>query len=167
MGLLKNKGELDWPEALQKSVFKDAREQLSTLMRRAYRSVNSGNNPDPATLNDLQAQYRKMREILENNVSELKPDEYIEARRYLNEIGQTIKGLQDPNVVHQFSDEWKPTKAKFVHELVQHMRAKGLLFAPANEEDQAAYMALYHALAAFDAGMARVVRGNPQAAESK
>jgi hypothetical protein len=162
VSLLKNKGELDWPEALQGSIFKDAREQINALIQRAHRSVDSGNTPDASTLNDLQAQYRKLRETLRNNVSELKPDEYIEAKRYVDELGQTVKGLQDPNVVHQFSDDWKPKKARFVHELVQHMRDKGLLFAPASDEDQAAYMSLYHALAAFDAGMTRVARGNSE-----
>jgi hypothetical protein len=162
VSLLKNKGDLDWPEALQGGAFKDSREQINSLMQRAYKSVDSGNNPDPATLSDLQAQYRKLSEILRNNVSELRPDEYIEAKRFLNEVSQTIRGLQDPNVVHQFSDDWKPKKARTVAELVQHMREKGLLFAPASEADQAAYVALYHALAAFDAGMTRVagLRGN-------
>jgi hypothetical protein len=163
----RRKGELDWPEALQASVFKEGRDQINALMKRAYRSVDSGSNPDPATLNDLLAQFRKMREVLRNNVSEMKPDAYIEARNYLDEVGKTVKGLQDPNVVHQFSGDWKPEKAKFVHELVQHMREKGLLFAPASEEDQAAYIALYHALAAFDAGMTRVARGNGEAPENK
>lgn len=164
VALLKNKGDLDWPEALQSGPFKDCREQINALMRRAYRSVDSGNNPDPATLNDLQAQYRKLRDVLRNNVSEMKPDEYIEAQRYVNEVNQTIKGLQDPNVAHQFSDDWKPKKAQFVHELVQHMRQKGLLFAPACDDDQASYVALYHAMAAFDAGMTRVagLRGNSE-----
>jgi hypothetical protein len=167
VALLKNKGELDWPEALQGGAFKDSREQLSTLMHRAYKSVDSGNNPDPATLNDLQAQYRKLRDVLKNNVSELKPDEYIEAQRYLKEVGQTVTALQDPNVGHQFSGDWKPAKSRFVHDLVQHMREKGLLFAPASEEDQAAYVSLYHALAAFDAGMTRMARGNGEAPENK
>jgi hypothetical protein len=167
VALLKNKGELDWPESLQSSDFKESREQINTLMHRAYKSVDSGNNPDPATLNDLQAQYRKMRDILKNNASKLKPDEYIEAKRYLEQIGQTLTALQDPNIGHQFSGDWKPTKARFVHELVQHMREKGLLFAPAAEEDQAAYVSLYHALAAFDAGLTRLARGNGEAAENK
>jgi len=167
VALLKNKGELDWPESLQGSAFKESRDQISALMRRAYKSVDSGNNPDSATLNDLQAQYRKMSDILRNNVSEMKPGDFIEAQRYLKEVGQTITALQDPNIGHQFSGDWKPTKAKFVHELVQHMREKGLLFDSASEEDQAAYMALYHALAAFDAGLARVARGQGEAPENK
>jgi hypothetical protein len=132
--------------------------------------VDSGNNADPATLNDLQAQFRKLSESLRNKVTELRPDQYIEAQRYINAVGQTIKGLQDPNVVHQFSDDWKPAKVRSVAALVIHMRDKGLLFAPASESDEAAYVALYHALAAFDAGLGRVVRGargNPEGSDTK
>jgi hypothetical protein len=170
VSLLKNKGDLDWPEALQGSAFKDSREQINSLMQRAYRSLDSGNNPDPATLNNLLAQFRKMRDNLRSNVTELKPDEYIEAQRYLNEVGQTIKGLQDPNLGHLFSDDWRPTKARSVATLVEHMRDKGLLFAPATSSDEAAYVALYHALAAFDGGLGGTVssaRSNPDGGDNK
>lgn len=159
VALLKNKGELDWPESLQGSAFKESREQIDALMRQAYKSLDLGNNPHSATLNDLLAQFRKMRNTLQSHVSEMKPDEYIESQRCLAAIGQTIKGLQDPNVGQQFRGEWRPTKARSVAELVLHMRDKGLLFAPASARDEAAYVALYHALAAFDAGVGRIVRG--------
>src|SRR5262249_8198654 len=42
VALLKNKGELEWPESLLGSAFKESREQLNTLMQGAYRSVDSG-----------------------------------------------------------------------------------------------------------------------------
>jgi hypothetical protein len=169
VGLLKNRGELEWPEPLHGSAFKEGREQLNALMQGAYRSVGSGNNPDPATLNNLLAEFRKMRATLKANVGDLKPDEYIEARRYLDELGQTISALQDPNISKQFNDDWKQ-KVRDVAQLVQYMREKGLMFAPATEKDQAAYVALYHALAAFDAGLGQVVsgaRGSPDAGDNK
>jgi hypothetical protein len=102
-------------------------------------------------------------------VGDLKPDEYIEARRYLDELGQTIWALQDPKVGKQFQDDWK-LKTRDVAQLVKHMREKGLLFAPATEKDQAAYVALYHALAAFDDSLRRGVsgaRGNSDAGDSE
>lgn len=163
IGLLKNNGELDWPEALQGGTFKEGRDQINALMRRAYKSVASGSNPDAPTLNDLQSQYRKLRQTVQANVDELKPNEYIEAKRYLDEVGQTVKGLEAPDVGRQFSE--KP-KAQDVADLVKYMRDKGLLFGPATEGDEAAYMAIYHALVAFDAGMTRTTglnRVNPDA----
>ncbi|HEY7312139.1 MAG TPA: hypothetical protein VH643_22430, partial [Gemmataceae bacterium] len=49
-------------------------------------------------------------------------------------------------------------KGKNVAELVQHMRDKGLWFAPATPGDESAYTSLYYALAAFDAGMSQAAR---------
>jgi hypothetical protein len=166
VGLLKKNGDLEWPESLLGGAFKEGRERINALIHTAHRSVASGKNPDAATLNDLQDQYRKLRETLDNNVSELKPDEYIEAKNYLRQIANTITALKDPNIGKQFSDDWKP-KASSVHDLVKHMREKGLLFAPAvTDQDQAAYVALYHALAAFDAGMERNTGGNRSGLEN-
>jgi hypothetical protein len=171
VAMLKNQGELNWPESLQGPSFKATREQISSLMQRAYRSVDSANNPDAVTLNDLLAQYRKLRGLLASNVIELRPDEYVEAQRFVTELSRTIKELQDPNVVRQFSDEWRPTKARSVAELVNHMRNKGLLFAPASQSDLPSYMALYHALAAFDAGLERTLsdsnRGLPDYGDNR
>lgn len=152
IGLLKNNGELDWPESLQGDAFKEGREQINNLMHNAYKNVSSGSNPSAPTLNDLQDQYRKMRQKAQNE--ELKPNDYIEAKRYLDEIGQTIKGLGDPNVGRQFNE--KP-QSKDVADLVRHMREKGLLFAPATQGDEAAYTSLYHAFVSFDAGMTRLI----------
>jgi hypothetical protein len=39
------------------------------------------------------------------------------------------------------------------------MAEQGLRFAPATPKDEPAYLALYHALAAFDAGMSPVESG--------
>jgi hypothetical protein len=169
VGLLKNNGDLEWPESLLGRAFKDGRERINSQICTAYKSVASGNNPDAATLNDLLAQVRKMRAKLKDNVGDLKPDEYIEARRYVDELGQTLSALQDPNIGKQFNGDWRP-KVRDVAQLVKHMREKGLMFAPATEKDQAAYVALYHALAAFDASLGRVVhdaRGNLDGGDNK
>jgi hypothetical protein len=157
--MLKKNGDLEWPESLLGGAFKEGRERINTLMHTAHRSVASGKNPDPATLNDLQDQFRLIRETLDNNVSELKPDEYIEAKNYLRQIGSTITALKDPGIGKQFNEDLKP-KAANVHDLVKYMRDKGLIFDSAvTDQDQAAYVALYHALAAFDVGMERNTGG--------
>jgi hypothetical protein len=154
IGLIKKGADLDWPEALLEGTFKDERERMNSLLQTAYKAVSSGNNPDNPTLNDLQDQYRKLRQTLENHVADLKPGDYIEAKKFVKELGNAVTALKDPNVGHQFNDDWKP-KADDVAGLVKHMREKGLRFAPATEKDLAAYQVLYNALATFDAGMAR------------
>ena len=157
IGLIKDSGNLEWPESLIGGDFKESRERMNSLMKDAYKSVSSGTNPSDATLNDMQATYRRMQKTLESNVARFSPNLYIEANRYLGEIKDTIAALKDPNVANHFNTNWA-AKATNVAELVHFMREKGLRFAPAADKDRAAYVALHHALAAFDAGMPRVAR---------
>ncbi|HEY7426466.1 MAG TPA: hypothetical protein VH682_19690 [Gemmataceae bacterium] len=154
VGLLKDNGNLQWPPSLQGEPYKEAREELSRHLKQAYNTVQLNRNPDESTLNDLQADLKKLQETLDTNVSALSPDQFVEARRYVRLLADTITALRDRNVINHLTGAWTP-KGKNVAELVQFMRDKGLWFAPAAPGDQSAYTSLYHALAAFDAGMPR------------
>jgi hypothetical protein len=154
VGLLKDKGKLQWPQPLLGEVFKEPREDLSRHLRQAFNSVQGNNSPDESTLSDLQVDLKRLQAALDANVSALSPDQYNEARRYLRLLGDTITALKDRNVVNVINGAWA-LKGKNVAELVQHMRDKGLWFAPATPGDESAYTALYYALAAFDAGLPR------------
>lgn len=167
VGLIQDNGTLDWPESLLGSAFKEPRERISSLMKEAYKSVTSGNNPSDATLADLVASYRKMQDVLAANVKDLSPDLYIEASRYLGNVKDTITALQDPNIGNQFNSNWA-VNARDVAELVRIMREKGLRFNSATQKDEAAYVALYHALASFDAGLSRPAsRGSAENPDNK
>jgi hypothetical protein len=169
VGLLKDfkdGGNLEWPEALLKEPFKENRESLNSLMKTAYKSAANGNNPTDATLNDLQVNHRKLQALLGENAARLSSDQYLEANRYLRTIGDTITALKDPNVANYFNGNWA-TKSKDVAQLVKFMRDKGLQFAPSTPKDEAAYMALYNALAAFDAGVPRVASRSRSVPEDK
>jgi hypothetical protein len=159
VGLLKDNGNLLWPTPLQGELYKDAREDMRRRMKQAFSAVQLNRGPDEGTLNDLQADLKKLQETLDTHVSGLSPDQYVEARRYIRLLGNTITALRDPNVSNYVNGAWTP-KGKNVAELVQFMRDKGLWFAPATPSDQPAYTALYHALAAFDARMPRIARTN-------
>jgi Spy/CpxP family protein refolding chaperone len=164
IGLLKNNKDnrnnvdLQWPLSLRRDMFKNGREEINSLMQTAYKSAKGGSKPDPATIRDLRHHYQKLKETLDGNVSQLTPDEYIEANRYLGYVDKTITALKSPNVVHFFDGSWDPTKAHNVAELVQFMREQGLWFAEARPTDYQAYRALYYALASFDRGMQRLPR---------
>jgi hypothetical protein len=157
VGLLKDNGKLQWPQPLLNEAFKEPREDLSRHLRQAFNSVQGNNSPDESTLSDLQVDLKKLQAALDANISALSPDQYVEARRYVRLLGNTITALKDRNVVNIINGAWA-LKGKNVAELVQYMRDKGLWFAPATPGDESAYTALYHALAAFDAGMSRVAR---------
>jgi hypothetical protein len=157
VGLLKDHGNLQWPQPLQGEGFKEAREDLSRHMKQAFNTIQLNRNPNDSTLNDLQADLKKLQNDLDVNAGDLSPDEYVEARRHLRLVSDTITALKDPNVSNYLNGAWT-LRGKNVAELVQFMREKGLWFAPATPSDQASYTALYHALAAFDAGMPRAPR---------
>jgi hypothetical protein len=154
-GLLKDNANLQWPLSLQRELFKDGREGINSLMQAAYKSAKGGSKPDSSTISDLRAHYKNLKDKLDANVNQLTPDEYIEANRYLSYVEKAITALKSSNVVHFFDGSWKP-KANNVAELVQFMREQGLWFDAARPTDEAAYMALYYALASFDRGMQRV-----------
>jgi hypothetical protein len=154
-GLLKDNGNLQWPLPLQKGEFKEAREGLNALMQAAFKSASNDSKPDSGTISDLRVHYEKLKNKLDANVDRLSPDEYIEANRYLRNVNDTIEALKDPNIINQLNGNFKP-KATNVADLVQHMREKGLSFAAATPKDEAAYVALYNALASFDSGMQRL-----------
>ena len=73
--------------------------------------------------------------------------------------------LRDRNQSNYFNGNWS-ARGKSVAELVTFMGEKGLWFAPAAPGDEPAYLALYHALAAFDAGMPRLATGRSGGSES-
>jgi hypothetical protein len=156
IGLLKDGGNLQWPQALQVEAFKETREDLSRRMKQAVQTVTAGNkSPDESTLADMQADLKRLNEIVDASVNVLSPDQYIEAKRYLNQVGNAVTALRDRNVSNYLSGNWLP-RGKTVAELVKYMGDRGLWFAPAAPGDEPAYLALYHALAAFDAGMPRI-----------
>jgi len=164
VGLLKDNGKLQWPQPLQHEVFKDARESLSRRMKQAFSSVQVNQSPDESTLSDLQGDLKNLQASLDANISALSPDQYVEARRYVKLLGNTVSALKDRNVSNYFNGAWT-AHGKNVGELVQFMRDKGLWFAPATPSDEPAYTALYYALAAYDAGMSRVARSSSDTAE--
>ncbi len=155
-GLLKDGGSLSWPHSLRKEDFKEARDNLNTLMKTAFTSVASGNRPDSRTISDLRAGYTKLAEAIDANVNKIDFNESFEAKRYLRDIKGTIDALKDPNILIVFDKNWK-SNVRNVAELVKFMRENGLEFAPATNLDEPSYIALYHAMASFDRGMQRAV----------
>jgi hypothetical protein len=113
-------------------------------------------NPNAAVpaglVKDMQNDLDGLNQRLNDSVSDLSPSQFIEARRYLNQVSDAIAALSDPKVGAYFNPSWV-SKAKNVAELVSFMSRSGLRFAPATPGDEPAYNALYRALADFDAGM--------------
>jgi hypothetical protein len=158
VGLLKNDGKLDWPLPLQGSEFADGRERLNKLIADAVQQARFNQAVDPGKLRDMDAELARMEDALDKSIrdNDMLPQQYVEARRYLNMVGDAVKALKDPNISRYLTGKWPPAGTKNVAELVKFMADNGLRFAPAVTGDGDAYQALYHALVGFDAGMTQM-----------
>ncbi len=155
IGLLKDGGALQWPLSLQGSEFSESRKRLDQNLTDVVQKLKFNNPVAPATLKDMRNDLRLLNDTLSKSVGDLAPSEFIEARRYLNQIEDAYKALQDPNVANYFTQKWT-AKGKNVAELIKNMSDQGLKFAPSAPGDEYAYRVLHQALAAYDDGMARL-----------
>jgi hypothetical protein len=152
IGMLRDDGKLTWPLPLQEAQFSDLRDRLAKNIRHAVSDLKDKQPVPPATLRDITGDFKALNDKLSESADDLSPGQYIEAKRYLNQLAQAVKALSDPRAVNYFNNTWN-AKGKNVAELVANMTREGLVFAPAAPGDEAAYSSLYQSLRAFEAGM--------------
>jgi len=152
VGLLKNGAELQWPLVLKEPGFDEPRKRLTRSLKQAVLQLKDKEPVSATTLKDILADYKALNDKVNDSADELTPSQYIDAKRYLRQVNEAIRGLQHPKAVNFFSNTWN-AKGKTVAELVDFMRKEGLNFAPATTGDEASYNALYHALRAFENSM--------------
>jgi hypothetical protein len=158
VALLRNEGDLKWPQPLQIKDFQEERNKLSTLFADAVKDVKAGKNPTAATLKDIKANLQTMQKGLDEKITALGPSEYIESKRYLNMLEEAYKALQDSNVSNLLGAK-NITKSKNVAELIKNMTDQGLRFAPAGPGDEGAYRAMHWALLSYDDAIAQLNTG--------
>jgi hypothetical protein len=146
VGALGDGGRLTWPLALRGDAYASERQRLSELSYKAYKQAEKG-PVDASTLQDMGDAVDKLQSELKRNVAEITPNDYIRAKRFLNDVESAIQALQDPKVSNYLTGKWV-AKGKTVAELVGHLTREGLKFAPASEGDQPAYLATHRAMVA-------------------
>jgi hypothetical protein len=149
IALLRNGGQLTWPVGLKE--LEGSAEIRKLIDSKAIEAVRQAENGQVSAglIKDLQANVNKLHKKLVRSVSELPTNQYIEAKRYLNNLDAAVLALQQPAVGNYFNQKWV-AGGRTVRDLVGSMLKKGLTFAPAVAGDEAAYQALHSALAAYD-----------------
>jgi hypothetical protein len=147
VGMLKNLTKFNWPLVLRKGDFAKDRQQIEEMARTAVDQV-MGNNLDADLLDKLNDGVATLKGDVESAAPNMTPTQYIQAKRYLDELKQSFKVLQDPNVSNYFNSKWK-AQGNTVNELVQSMTGQGLKFAPAATGDEASYTALHSAMVTY------------------
>ena len=150
-GLLKNEGRLKWPAVLRDPQYKPEYDELNNTSPVIYDQAVSG-RVDPVTLEKMTNAVRNLQRQLSENVRDMTPSQYADARRFLSNFEDALTLLGQPGAGEFFTQ--KAARGRTIGELVQHMLIKGLRFAPAVAGDEAAYVAAYGALANFYASVA-------------
>jgi hypothetical protein len=150
-GLLKNEGKLNWPLALRDlqpaGESKELRDQIQTLTENSVKKAKEG-PVDANTIREIETSVDKLERLLKKNVNDLPFSEYTEGKRYVTQLRDGLKALREPNAADFANGKFK-LKGNTVQDLVEYMTKNGLQFAPAVAGEEAAYVALHRALAAF------------------
>jgi hypothetical protein len=139
-------GTLSWPMPLRGDAYEEETGRIDEELGAAIRGAPDSHTIDPDTLNDLLEDLGLLRSELSKHADELTPSDHVQAKRFLDQLGEALRGLQQPGALDRLREKLVP-EGRTVPELVRFMTAKGLVFAPAAAGDDAAYMALYNALA--------------------
>jgi hypothetical protein len=152
VGMLKDGVKLAWPEGLQGEGFDTASKRLTRNLKLAVDTLKDREPVAAGTMKDIRGDFKSLNDKLNESADDLSPSQYIEARRFLNQLSAAIKALSDPNVAKYFNNTWN-ARGSNVAELVSNMTKEGLTFAPAAPGDEAAYRAMYNALRTFEVGL--------------
>lgn len=156
-GQLKDGGKLTWPFALEFDFFEPERKRMDGAMAKAVTQVQGGKRPEFKVIQEMLATEDAMRVTLKEHIHDLTPSQGVEARRYLNDLHETIRTFQDQNVANYVSGKWS-ARGSNVSELVDNMTKDGLKFAPAGGGNESAYSALYQAMVSYDRMLASLAQ---------
>ncbi len=149
-GMLKyvstDEGRLPWPLVLTGPQYKTERELLDRLIRTTYKEAEAG-RADAGNIESMSAVVQRLQQALTDNIRDLTPNQYGEARRFLGDFDDALTLLRQPNARAYFGS--KAPKATTIGDLVQDMLSRGLRFAPATAGDEAAYVAAHRALVMY------------------
>jgi hypothetical protein len=156
---LLREGKIQWPLALKESDFAADRKRIEKLLPDAIQQAKAG-EVDGDTLDSLVSAVKKLSNHLRSKIADISSTDYVRAKRYVTELENATKVLQDPNVANYYG-KWT-ARGNTVGELVKNMTDNGLKFAPAGTGDQAAYTSLHRIMANYDVALSTQIRG-PQA----
>jgi serine/threonine protein kinase len=143
--VLRHMDDLQWPISLRSAPFKGDCELVTSQAALAQKQLSKNKPVDDAVLTTMKQGVQHLQKQLRANVGDLPVSQYIEARRYLNQLEVTVTALEKPDAANYFNGTYRIT-ARTVPELILQMEKNDLQFAPAAPGDEAAYVELHRAL---------------------
>ena len=154
VGIFKGQ-DLPWPMVLRGPEFKSPRDNINRIAPEAVRQASSG-SLEPDTYKKFKDAISSLGEIINNMAADLSPGDFIQSRRFANNLDEGLKNLSEPNAVNHLNGRWS-AKGATVGALMDHMTSNGLRFAPAVEGDKPFYSSFYNLLTGYDAGVSQLV----------
>jgi hypothetical protein len=149
-GILREGPMLSWPYAFRSFDFFDAgRQRMETAMSEAIRQTTAQKQTDAKLIDELLAALDGLRTTLREHVHDLTPSQGIQARRYLNDLQETIRTLQSPTAVQFATGKWA-ARGETVSDVVMNLSRDGLRFAPAAAGNESAYNTLFQLMLQYD-----------------
>jgi len=132
--------------------------QRQDLEKQLQNLVKDANNDriDANVLKDVRNEIDRMRDELVKKVNDIPDRQYIDAKRFLQELYESTRAIEDGEAINQakfqrFIEEGKGGRS--IQEVADYMIEKGLRFGPASVNDEATYRAVHAALATYDVAM--------------
>lgn len=161
LGVLRNGGKIEWPIALIDLLPEQTREDISGNAEQLVNLV-ANNKVNVNLLKDLNSEIQGVSENLVKNVNEIPTSQYLEAKRFMEDLKDAVRALSNRNVAQDYFQFQNFVKGgKTSEEVTQYMLKNGLTFAPSTEGDEAAYQAMYSALANLDLAFNTQVAAGP------
>jgi hypothetical protein len=150
LSLTKDDGKFEWPDALLEKPFDDLRTDFEKKFETAMKSVRYGERPERTLLRELRSDLDRMDAKLAQLVGEFSPTEFIDARRKIRTLTDTMRAMNDTLTVRAGSGQWRRS-VRTVADLVDYMMRNGLEFGPAvTPTDFSAYSAAYYPLRNYE-----------------
>jgi hypothetical protein len=145
VGMLKNVSQIDWPIPVQGP----KQEKLAADLPKLVSQAMNG-RIDAKTYRLVKAELTAVQDELRKKFykEEIDGGDYLIGKRFLESLDQSFKTLQQPGT-RRVLDGSYAAHGNNVPELVNNMTSKGLVFAPANPGNEAAYQALNTAFVAY------------------
>jgi hypothetical protein len=145
-GLIKYARRIPWPRTLQADQFRIPREKIDLLLRQAMEQAEK-TRVSAEVVKDLVQARDQLQQTLLDQVGDLSPNQFIEARRFLLFVDGAVKALEGTDIVeHLRLAKQMAARVKTVADLVQFMGQNKLRFTPMLPGEQAAYESLYKSL---------------------
>jgi hypothetical protein len=152
LGVLRNDGRISWPLSVQEVLTPEQMKTLEVQAQAVAQGALKG-KIDPNVFRDFGAELDRTYENVVKRVNEIAGPHYLETKRFLNDLKDARTALDKGEAQRQLQYQKFVAGGKSVQEVVDFMISKGLTFAPATAQDEAAYRAFYSALVAFDVAL--------------